>query len=76
MRFESQLSRIDCQCFRGSSSGHLAGSGSGDVARRVRATGKMPSGLIEEDGGVCVRRNSRGDLGKMQFIGLGVADAA
>ena len=33
----------------------------------------MPSGLINEDGGVCVRRDLRGDLGEMQIYRLGVA---
>ena len=75
MRFESQLSRMNCQMFScGFSSGHLAGSG-----MRVMLEGtfkparKMPSGLINEDGGVCVRRNLRGDLGEMQVHRLGVA---
>jgi hypothetical protein len=33
----------------------------------------MPSGLINEDGGVGVRRDLRGDLGEMQIHRLGVA---
>ena len=68
MRFESQLSRMNCQMFScGLSSGHLAGSGiQGDVGGNLQAAGKTPSGLIEEDGGVSVRRNLGGDLGEMQ----------
>ena len=75
MRFESQLSRMNCQMFScGLSSGHLAGSGiQGDVGGNLQAAGKTPSGLIEEDGGVSVRRNLRGDLGEMQVHRLGVA---
>ena len=75
MRFESQLSRMNCQMFScGLSSGHLAGSGiQGDVGGNLQAAGKTPSGLIEEDGGVSVRRNLGGDLGEMQVHRLGVA---
>ena len=75
MRFESQLSRMNCQMFScGLSSGHLGRQrDQGDVGGNLQAAGKTPSGLIEEDGGVSVRRNLRGDLGEMQVHRLGVA---
>jgi hypothetical protein len=44
-----------------------------DVGGEIQPARKMPSGLINEDGGVCVRRDLRGDLGEMPIHRLGVA---
>jgi hypothetical protein len=73
IRFESQLSRMNCQTFStGLSSGHLGGSGmsvmfGGQFGRAV------PSGLIEQDDGVRAGRDVEGDLHEMHAHGLAVA---
>ena len=75
MRFDSQLSRMNCQTFStGLSSGHFAGSGSrvmlagDDETRR-----EMPAGLIEQQHGMRTRRHGGGDLGDVQRHAFGVA---
>ena len=75
MRFDSQLSRLNCQTFStGLSSGHLGGSGSrvmlagDDETRR-----EMPAGLIEQQHGMRTRRHGGGDLGDVQRHAFGVA---
>jgi hypothetical protein len=44
-----------------------------DVGGDIQPARKMPSGLINEDGGVRCRCDLRGDLGEMQIHRLGVA---
>ena len=44
-----------------------------DVGGDVQSAGQMPSGLIDEDRGVCARRDLRRNLGEMQVHRLGVA---
>ena len=75
MRFDSQLSRMNCQTFStGLSSGHLVGSGSrvmlagDDETRR-----EMPAGLIEQQHSKRARRDGGGDLGEVQRHPFGVA---
>ena len=75
IRFESQLSRKNCQMFScGFSSGHLAGNGI-----RVMLGGtmslprQMPAGLIDEQRGVRSRRDLGGDFGEVEVHRLGVA---
>ena len=65
IRFESQFSRMNCQMFSwGFSSGHLAGNAmSVMLGGDVQSAGQMPSGLIDEDRGVCARRDLRRNLG-------------
>ena len=74
MRFESQLSRMNCQTFScGFNSGHFAGNGmSVMLGGTVRRPGEMPAGLIDEQRGVRARRDLGGDFGQMQVHGFGV----
>jgi len=44
-----------------------------DVGGDVQPAGEMPSGLIDEDRGVCAWRDLRGDLGQVKVHRLGVA---
>jgi len=72
MRFDSQLSLMNCQMFStGFNSGDFAGSGY--VGRHGQRFRDVPSSLIENQDGVRARRNSRGDFFKMQGHRLGVA---
>jgi hypothetical protein len=74
MRFESQFSRMNCQMFLWVQFWTFGGHrDERDVGGDIQPARKMPSGLINEDGGVCVRRDLRGDLGEMQIHRLGVA---
>ena len=75
MRFDGQLSRMNCQTFStGLSSGHFAGSGG-----RVMLVGDdepcryMPSGVIEQQHGMGARRDGGGDLGEVQCHPFGIA---
>ena len=75
MRLEGQLSRRNCQTFStGLSSGHFGGSGMmvmfAGTTRRVR---QVPAGLIDQEDGVGVGRDSFGDFRQVQVHGLGVA---
>ena len=75
IRFESQFSRMNCQMFSwGFSSGHLAGNAMSVMLESdVQPAGEMPSGLIDEDRGVCAWRDLRGDLfGQVKVHRLGV----
>ena len=45
----------------------------GDVVRQLKVLGAMPSGLVEDDDGMRVRRHGSGDLGQMQGHGVGIA---
>ena len=75
MRFDSQLSRINCQTFStGFSSGHLGGSATeGDVWRHDEPAREVPSGLIDEEHGMSSRRHLGCDFGEVQVHGFGVA---
>ena len=72
MRFESQLSRRNCQMFScGLSSGHLAGIGMSVMLEgHDEPARKMPSGLIDEERRRVRRRDLSGDFGEVQVLGL------
>ena len=70
MRFESQffsheLPDVFCGVQFGTFGGHWDEH---DVGGGIEPARKMPSGLIHEDGGVCVRRDLRGDLARCRLI--------
>ena len=44
-----------------------------DVGRDDKAARKMPSGLVDQDRGVCAWRDLRGDLGQVKVHRFGVA---
>lgn len=83
MRFDSQLSRMNCHTFStGLSSGHLGGIELGasrrqrhqsDVGRNDQFGGAVPSSLIEKKHGVCARRDVEGDFFQMHAHRLAVA---
>ena len=75
IRFESQLSRMNCQTFScGFSSGHFAGNGmSVMLGGTIELAGEMPAGLIDEQRGVRARRDLGGDFGQVQVHRFGVA---
>ena len=72
-RFESQLSRRNCQTFStGLSSGHLGGSRmmvmlAGTIRRR-----HVPAGLVDQEDGVGGGCDGRGDLREVQVHRLGL----
>ena len=74
IRFESQLSRMNCQTFScGFSSGHFAGNGmSVMLGGTIRRPERMPAGLINEQRGVRARRDLGGDFGQVHVHGFGV----
>src|ERR1700691_3717051 len=60
--------------FLGIQFGTLSGQrDEGDVGGEVQPAGEMPSGLIDEDRGVCAWRDLGGDLGQVKVHRLGVA---
>ena len=79
MRFDSQLSRMNCQTFstgpstllrRALSSGHLGGSGiRGDISWHDQFCRAVPSRLIEQHNGVCTWRDMECDLCQMHAPG-------
>ena len=75
MRFDSQLSRMNCQTFStGLSSGHLGGSGMSVIfGGTTSSADPCHSGLIEQDDGVRTGRDVEGDLLEMHAHGLAVA---
>ena len=75
MRFDSQLSRMNCQRFStGLSSGHLGGSGIRVMLARNDQFGRsVPSGLIEQQHGVRAWRDVEGDFLQMHAHRLAVA---
>ena len=75
MRFESQLSRMNCQTFScGLSSGHLAGSGTMVMlSGTTRSVGEMPAGLIDKQRCVPPGRDLCRDFCQVQGHRLGVA---
>jgi len=80
MRFESQLSRMNCQMvflrveFGTFGGQHLAGNAmSVMLAGDVQSAGETPSGLIDEDRGARAGRDLGGDLGQLKVHRLGVA---
>ena len=72
---DSQLSRMNCQMFStGSSSGHFDGSGNrAMLAGMMSAPEPCPPRPIEQEYGVCARRDSGGDFRQMQGHALRVA---
>ena len=65
IRFDSQLSRMNCQTFScGLSSGHLAGNGIRVMLGGTTSRREMPAGLIDEQRGVAARRDLGGDFGQ------------
>ncbi len=74
MRFESQLSRMNCQTFStGFSSGHLGGSATRVMFGARPAAREVPSGLLDEEHGMGSWRHLGCDLGEVQVHGFGVA---
>ena len=75
MRLESQLSRRNCQTFStGLSSGAFRRQrNDGDVCRHHKTGRQVPAGLIDQEDGVGVGRDSFGDFRQVQVHGLGVA---
>ena len=75
IRFESQLSRRNCQMFScGFSSGHFRRQrDQRDVGRHDEPARQMPAGLIDEKHGVRARRDLGGDFGEVQVHRLRVA---
>ena len=74
IRFESQLSRMNCQTFScGFSSGHFAGNGISVMLGGTMSLPEMPAGLIDEQHGVRARRDLGGDFGQVQVHRFGVA---
>ena len=72
-RFDSQFARMNCQMFSwGLSSGERGGSGR-SVMLPGEVFGAVPSGLIEDQNGVSVRRDLGSDLVEMKLHGFGVA---
>ena len=58
MRFDSQLSRMNCQTFStGLSSGHFAGSGSSVMLAGMTSPADVPAGLIEYQHGMGTGRH-------------------
>ena len=65
---------MNCQTFScGFNSGHLAGSGINVMLGGTIRLAEMPTGLIEQKGRVCARRDLRGDFGQVEVHRLGVA---
>ena len=75
MRFDSQLSRMNCHTFStGFNSGLRGGSGmSVDVVGHGEFGRAMPSGLIEKQDGVGAGRDVESDFRKVHAHGLAVA---
>jgi hypothetical protein len=74
IRLESQFSRMKCQIFSWIQFGTLSGQrDERDAGGEVQPAGEMPSGLIDEDRGVCAWRDLRGDLGPVKVHRLGAA---
>ena len=68
-RFESQLSRMNCQTF---SSGLSSGQ-NGTIVMLDEPARQMPAGLIDEKGRMRPRRDLGSDFGQMQVHRFGVA---
>ena len=74
IRFESQLSRKNCQMFScGFSSGHFAGNGISVMLDGAMSLSEDPAGLIDQQHGVRSRRDLGGDFGEMEVHRLRVA---
>ena len=75
MRFESRLSRMNCQTLStGLSSGDFGGSGTNVMFWDGKLRRDVPSGLIEKNERVSARRDCKRDF-LMEGHGLGVAGA-
>ena len=73
MRFDSQLSRMNCQTFStGLSSGHLGGS-SVMLAGNDEARRDVPACLVEYQYGMGTGRDGGGYLGKVERHAFGIA---
>ena len=75
MRFESQLSRRNCQTFflRVQLRALCRQGDERDVGREDQPAREMPAGLIGQHNGVRARRDLGGDFGQVQVHRLGVA---
>ncbi len=80
MRFDSQLSRTNCQTFStGFNSGERGGSSTrvmqhkGDVVRHLQLGRDVPARLVEHEHGMRAGRDRLTDLRQLRGHGLGVA---